>query len=487
MFKQDRNGFTRMRLYVSMVAAILSLLILNSAVFAADTGFDRESVKQEVIDLIVSQHISGVEEKDLDTTDIDAIIASLGDPHTEFYDPDEWERFMDTLENQYSGIGVRVGIDDYGFFVHEVFPGTPAMNGGMLDGDYIVAVDGVSTEGLTLDELVSAITGEEGTLVRITVERTGERLELPLVRAEIQVPVLVSHLLDNGTGYVRLNGFSTNADEVFAAAVRQMEANGLSALVLDLRDNPGGLLESAGGVAGTFIKDGQLIYTRDRSGTEVPYPVSGDRPLDVPVYVLVNESSASASEVLAGALQDYGIATVIGTKTYGKGSVQNLYRLPGGAGLKLTVQEYLTPKKNRVDQVGITPDIEVFGDTAQLVTALQKAGDINIILELSKNELIVNGLKANTRFVVFRENGQVFVPSRVLAAVIDGEIAWQPDTRSAVIKQGETEAVFAADGEGTMMRGGTMFIDLALFERNFPAFDWQDGEDRLVLIESGEE
>lgn len=484
-----RNGkpiVRRIRPYVFMLFLLASLLILNSAL-SANTGFDKESLKKEVIDLIVSHHVSGVEEKDLDTTDIDSILASLDDPYSEFFTPEQWNKFMDMLENQYSGIGVRIGLDDYGFFVHEVFPDSPAMKGGMQDGDYIVAVEGASTEGKTLDDLVAEITGEEGTPVRLTVERAGERIEMTLIRAEIQIPVLIGHRFDNGTGYIRLTSFSSQADELFAEKVRAMEAEGLSALVLDLRDNPGGLLDTAGGIAGLFIEKGQLIYMRDRSGTEVPHPVSGENPLDVPVFVLVNEFSASASEVLAGALRDYDIATIIGRKTFGKGSVQNLYRLPGGAGLKLTVQEYLTPKKQRVNQVGISPDIEVFGDTAQLITALQKAGDINITLELGKNELIVSGMKVNERFAVLREEGRVYVPSRVLAAVIDGEISWDPDSRSVIIAQGDTNATFATDAEGVRVVSGTAFIDLELFERHFPAFDWSDGEEKLLLIENGEE
>jgi len=484
--KNEKSILNPMRLFLPIFIAVWSLLIASSAL-ASDTGLDEEKLKQEVLRLIVTNHVSGVEEEDLDTSDIDSIIESLGDPHTEFYKPEEWESFIDQLENHYSGIGVRVGTDGKRFIVIEVFPDSPAMIGGMQEGDFIVAVDGKPTEGLTLDELVANIKGEEGTPVNITVERSGEYIELNLFRAEIQIPVISGHYFENGTGYIRLSSFSTIADEAFAEMLGIMRAQGLKALVLDLRDNPGGLLETAGGIAANFIADGNLIYMRDRSGTEIPLRISGKDPLEVPVYVLVNEYSASASEVLAGALQDYGVATLIGQKTFGKGSVQNLYRLPGGAGLKLTVQEYLTPNKRKVDQVGIEPDIEVFGDVPQLVTALQKAGDINITLELGNNDLVVNGLKVPERFAVIRENGRVFAPSRVLAAVIDGKIAWQPDTRSAVIEQGNTKAVFAAGGEGILIRGGTLYIDLTVFEQHFPDFDWREGQERLVLIEKGED
>lgn len=472
------------RLVRAIVPALLAVLLLTGAPAFA-FGQESDSLKQEVIDLITGYHVSGVEAEDLDTASIEAAIVSLNDPYTEYFTRDKWQAFMDSLENQYSGIGIRVGTNERGFFVLEVFPDSPAEEAGMLDGDYIIAVDGEETEGLTTDELVSRITGPQGTEVILTVNRNGETLALPVERRDIRVPALNARLIEPGIGYVRVMNFSSDADDLLLEEMQRMSEEGMEALILDLRNNPGGLLESAAHMAALFMEDGVLIHARDRSGREVPYPIGSEQPFDVPVFILVNEYSASASEVLAGSLQDYGIARLIGQKTYGKGSVQSMFELSDGSVLKLTVQEYLTPLKRPVNHVGLEPDVPVYGDAPQLITALQMAGDINVRIELDNERMSVNGVPVLDRFPVIREDGMVYVPSRVLAAVVEGTAEWDAAERSVIIRTPETEAAYAVESEGVLLRHGISYIALNRFQTQFEPFTWSDRDGVLTLIEDG--
>lgn len=467
------------------LTVLLAAMLLGMPAMAESAETD--SLKQEVINLITAHHVSGVQPEDLDTESIESVIESLNDPYTEFMTPDEWRSFLDSLENHYVGIGIRFGWNDRGFFVVEVFEGSPAGEAGMREGDYIVAVDGEETAGLSSDELVARITGPAGTNVTVTVEREGGKIDLTMERRDIHYPALTARLIEPGIGYVRLNGFTSDADELFEAETDRLLKEGMRALVLDLRNNPGGLLETAANMASRFVKDGVLIYTRNRTGLEEPYPIGSDHPLDVPVILLVNEYSASASEVLAGALQDYGIARLVGQKTYGKGSVQWTFQLSDGSVLKLTVQEYLTPLKRPVNHVGLEPDVPVYGDAPQLITALQLAGDLNVKIELGAERMTVNGVPVLDRFPVIRDNGKVFVPSRVLAAVVEGSAEWDAASRAVVIRSPRAEAAYPVDSEGVLLKDGVSFIELNRFQARFSPFAWADRDGIVTLVEDGGE
>jgi len=479
----NRKGLSWV-LFARIALIVVLLTGFFSSPFIGELSADTDKQKDEIINLIINNHVSGIERSKLNTENIDTIISSLGDPYTQYFTPDEWKQFMDMLENNYVGIGIRLGQDEYGFYVNEVFPGTPALDAGMQGGDYIIAVEGKATKGITTDELISQITGVEGTEVRITIQREKKEIKLTLARKAIHIPALTSRLFDNGTGYIRISSFSSDADELFATQLKDMQSKGLKSLVIDLRNNPGGLLDSAAGMATQFIKKGSLIHTVDRTKKETAYPINGVDPLTLPVTVLVNEYSASASEVLAGALQDYNLATIMGTQTYGKGSVQSLFTLSEGGMLKLTIQEYLTPLKHKVNQVGITPDLNVYGDVSQLITGLQHAGPIDIELSLTQHSLSINGQSFNDRFKVIREQEVIYVPSRILAAIVEENIAWEASTRSVRIgKQSDIGSFLAGEEQGLKLIDGTSYISLNEFKAQFPSFDWQDNNGQLLLIE----
>ncbi|HEY0828420.1 MAG TPA: S41 family peptidase, partial [Bacilli bacterium] len=340
MIKLINNKIKKFISYFTLSVVLVSLLILPYTVTAADTISSHVEV-DEIFGLIKNNHVSGISESKLADAAIEGMLSALDDPYTQYFNKNEWEAFADSLERNYVGVGIRVGEDGSGFYVAEVFPNSPAQLAGILKGDYIISADGVLMKGKTITELVSMISGPAGTTVKVTIAREQKSITFTMKRQKITIPNVTNKTFSEGTGYIRISSFSSDADEAFTAQLEEMKKSGMNSLVVDLRDNPGGYLDTTANMAKHFIKEGTLIHTKDRDSIDNPVKVIGGTPLTIPIVVLVNGNSASASEVLTGFLQDYNLAKVVGTLTYGKGSVQNIFPLSNGGALKITIQEYL--------------------------------------------------------------------------------------------------------------------------------------------------
>jgi carboxyl-terminal processing protease len=468
------------------VALIFSMILPLALPLAAARGASLEKERvQEVLETIERLHVSGISEEKLSDAAIEGMISALNDPYTEYMSAEEWEAYQSSLENSYVGIGVAVGEDEKGFYVAEVFPSSPAEKGGMKIGDYIVSVNGVSAEGKTSEELVGLIKGPEGSAVTVTIERGGKRQTFTLKRGQIEIPVVTSHYFSGNIGYIRLTQFSDKSAGLFSKELDRLSERGMKALIVDLRGNPGGYLHAAQDIAARFIKDGVLIHTLDRNRVDHPVKISGGKTVGVPVTVLVDKNSASAAEVLAGALQDYKLATVVGTTTFGKGSVQRIIPLRTGGVLKITVEEYLTPRFRKVNQVGITPDIAVSGSLEQLAAALYASGAGQVELEISDRAVSVNGVSFPLAVQWFGEDSRVFIPSRLLAALVQADAAWEQQTRTIQISGKGGSAAFSAGGEEVRLKQGVSYIDIAAFQEKFPQITWSVNGRGLVLSAKG--
>lgn len=476
---------------VLLFAAIVGLTVTGAALPSQAAGQPGESTAdamnkvdaqvKEVLQLLEQNHVSKPNAEQLKDAAIRGMIQQLDDPYTQYFNAEEWKNFQNSLENNYVGIGVRVGEDSEGFYASEVFPNSPAAGQGLKRGDYITAVQGKSAKGMKVDDLTGAIKGKEGTSVTITVRSGTASREVTLQRKTIQIPIVTAKMIGR-IGYLELSTFSENADELFAERLKELKMKGMTALVVDLRDNGGGYLDSATNIGKHFIQEGAFIHTKDRNGTDNPIHITNGEQLDVPVYMLVNGNSASASEVLTGALQDYKAAKVIGTKTFGKGSVQSLVPLSTGGVLKVTIQEYLTPKQHKVNKVGITPDIEVKGDAAQLLTALNSAGLASLDVAMDSKALTVNGVDFPDTFPVLSEQNKLYVPSRVLAAIVQGQLTWNGSTRGLDIASGAIKKTFVTESDGLKTaKDGTTYIDLQRFQVSFPQFSWSGNAKRVEL------
>jgi carboxyl-terminal processing protease len=351
---------------------LVLVLLAFAGGFAAARALDRTATAgtlggryQQVLSDLQDHYYRRVDLAKADQKGIAALLKTLHDPYTVYFSPKQAKLFDQQLSGSYTGIGTAVDVKHGRLTVTKVFPGSPAAQAKLTPGEVIVTVDGVPTAGKPADVSVARIVGPAGTQVRLQLRRAGASglLDVTLTRRVISVPIVSSRMLnDHGTkvGYVALNAFADGAGTRVQQAIAALQQRGAKALVFDLRNNGGGLVNEAVAVASDFMPSGKTVVSMQglHSPKEVLKTGSG-KPTSLPVVVLVNGNTASASEIVTGALQDYGRATVIGTRTFGKGVVQSVLPLSGGAQLKITVASYRTPLGRDINHKGLKPDFVV--------------------------------------------------------------------------------------------------------------------------------
>lgn len=304
---------------------------------------------------------------------IRGIVESLNDKHTAFLDPQQAEAFNIDVQGKFEGIGARVDVAiGGGVQIRHLFADQPAQKAGLQVDDIIIAVDGTDVTSMQLDEAVSLIRGPRGTQVRLTVVRDAAGpFDVTITRASIEIPVITTETLGDGSiEYIALSEFSSLAPQRTQDALRTAVSRKPKGVILDLRDNPGGLLDASVRIGSFFVPEGNILIERFADGRQQEYARQGRYLLnDIPLVVLVNGGSASASEIVAGAIQDAGVGVLIGTQTYGKGSVQLPNSMSDGSQLRVTIARWYTPKDRGIDETGLTPDFELPDPTAEQVQA----------------------------------------------------------------------------------------------------------------------
>lgn len=292
------------------------------------------------------------------------LMESLDDPYSVYYTPEEYAALQEDTSGEYEGIGVRVTQDAETKVItlYKPFKDGPGAKAGVLPGDILTAVDGVSVDGYELDEVVKWIRGEAGSEVTLTITREGETepMDIVVTRDTVINETVTYEMLDDKIGYVLVSEFNSNTDEMYRQAVDELKAQGMKGMIVDLRDNPGGLVTTVVDMLDYMLPEGKIVYTKNKAGEICEeYNSTDDEQFDLPLVVLVNEYSASASEIYTGAIKDYGLGKIVGTNTYGKGIVQGIVPLSDGSAVKLTIEKYFTPNGNDIHKVGIAPDVEV--------------------------------------------------------------------------------------------------------------------------------
>lgn len=287
------------------------------------------------------------------------MVAALEDPFSEYYTVEELQKLLSDTSGVYYGIGAYVSIDQtYNMTkVSGVIAGSPAEEAKLRANDIIYEIDGVSTYEMSLDEAVKLIKGDEGTETVLTIIRDGETLKVPIVRRKVESPTVNSEMLPQNMGYLQIVQFDDVTPGQFKLALDGLKEQGMKGLILDLRANPGGTLDGVVDIAGQILPEGLIVYTEDKEGKRNEYYSDGKGELQIPIVVLVDMNTASAAEILSGAIQDYEKGTIIGTTTYGKGIVQSVISLPDDSAVKITVSAYYTPKGRNIHKLGIEPDI----------------------------------------------------------------------------------------------------------------------------------
>ena len=334
---------------------------------------------QELQSYIDRFYLFDYDEENVESGIYKGMMAGLGDVYTNYYTPEEYASFMESSNGSYSGIGAMLS-QDYNtgiITLVKVFEGSPAAEAGVQPDDILYKVKGEEVTGMDLNLVVSDLKGEEGTDVEVSFMRGTDVLDLTLTRRSIEVPTVEYRLITDKIGYISISEFDDVTDDQFIAALDDLNSQGMENLIIDLRDNGGGLVDVTCDILDQLLPEGLIVYTEDKDGNREEETSDAEHYFPGKMAVLVNGNSASASEIFAGAIKDYGVGTLIGTQTFGKGIVQSLFPLSDGSAIKVTVSRYYTPAGNNIHEVGITPDIILEKDTeSEEDNQLQKAIDV---------------------------------------------------------------------------------------------------------------
>ncbi len=362
MFKIKKQTFLVFFLVLAVATTGIVLGRLSvTAVSAEGEGYEELKTFTEVLSMVKKHYVEDVKSKDLVYGAIRGMLSSL-DPHSSFMTAEGYKDMQVETKGEFGGIGIQIGMKENMLTVIAPIEDTPAFRAGIKAGDKIVKINDVTTRDMTLQDAVSKMRGAPKTTVTISIMREGwkDSRDFPLTREIIKVKSVKSKVIEGGIGYIKINQFQEQTANDLATAMKKLEEAKITALVLDLRNDPGGLLNSSIDVASQFLEKGKLVvYTKTRAGEKSEFFTNGNGHFTLPMVVLVNQGSASASEIVAGALKDWNRAVILGTVTFGKGSVQTVIPLTDGSGLRLTTAKYYTPKGKSIQGTGITPDIIV--------------------------------------------------------------------------------------------------------------------------------
>ena len=335
-------------------------------------------ILESVCDILSNSFYEDVDKIDLEEAAIRGMLNSLNDPYTYYMDPEEYGNFTADVLGNYTGIGLHLlyNVQENKIEVLAPIKDTPAYKADIKTGDFVIAVNGTTYTGEQMQSAVNVIKGKAGEKVTLTIERNGETFDIDVVRKDINIKQLEYEIIDGDIGYIEILTFDEDIHVDFVNAYNDLINSNIKGLIIDVRDNPGGVLGEVIKIADMIVPKGIIVYTMDRNNTKVEYKSNTDG-IDIPLVVLINGSSASASEILAGAIKDHGVGTIVGTKTYGKGLVQRTFLLDNEAVIKITTDEFFTPNGNKINKEGILPDVEVeLSSDAEVDLQLEKAIEI---------------------------------------------------------------------------------------------------------------
>jgi len=381
----------RISIHILLTALLILTLLFPGQAWAQMSALD------EVRELLRTEYVDPVNEDVLNSPTIDAILTKLGDPYTTFLTAAEYREFTNSLEQSFSGIGIYLSIVEEGVKITGLVSGSSAVQASLRTGDIIIAIDGRSVKGLSSEEVIPLIRGPQGSRVQLTVLRAGTSFSVKLERRNITVPSVTGVINPLKTGYLRIDTFGSETSSLFTACLEDLRRQNPKSYIVDLRDNGGGYVQTALDIAGYFVGDKPALQIQSRySAPYVEPAVDQNYTIDKPTIFLINQYSASASEILTGAVKDYGKAVVIGTKSCGKGCMQELIGLDSGDYLKMTIARFTSPLGNEINKKGITPDLLIEKSDPLMAAELLLSADDS---QANKNGLVKLSLASHDFFI----------------------------------------------------------------------------------------
>lgn len=392
----DKKSFIK-----GLLAGVLSVIVVASSckfvynfTILANDSYTMESKVKLIQEYLDKYYVDDIDQEDMEEMMYAGFVAGVGDPYTNYFSYEEFQSFMDDTKGSFEGIGVEVmkNPQESGIQVINTIENSPAAKAGILPFDRIIEVDGEDISDMDLQSVVNMMKGPDGTEVKIGIYRDSDNKtkEFTLKRGKIEMSTVSHKMMDNKIGYLKLSGFKENSYDQFMEAYQDLQNQGMKGLILDLRYNLGGLVDVATKITDELVPEGIMVYTVDKEGNREDFESDANQ-IEVPLVLLVNGYSASASEILSGAVQDLDAGDLVGTQTYGKGVVQGLFKLADGSALKITIQKYYTPNGVCIQGVGITPDyvveppeeyIDSYAIPEEQDTQLKQA--VNLILDQMK-------------------------------------------------------------------------------------------------------
>lgn len=388
MGEKRKTGFVKGLVLGIALTAVVTVVAGRVRIFTqTGTAPTDERTQQKIRlieDLIDKNYLEDVDEASMTDSMLKGLLQGIGDDYADYYTKDEYKEILSSTQGDYRGIGIimQQSEETNEVLVVGVYKDTPADKAGIKAGDMLIQVDDILCKETALERVAAAIKTSEADTVHLILERDSESYEVDVTKEDIQVPVVGSEMLEEQIGYIQITQFTGLTPQQFAEHYEDLKKQQMKALIIDLRNNPGGLVDSAVDTLCQILPEGLVVYMQTKDGTKTEYSCDGETPIDIPMVVLVNEYSASASEIFAGAVHDYGVGTLVGTTTYGKGIVQKTFPFTDGSAVKMTIAYYYTPSGTCIHGEGIEPDVKVeLPQDAQSDLQLEKA------LEVLKKQL----------------------------------------------------------------------------------------------------
>lgn len=497
-----RNSVKRRSTVLALcLVFLLALQVAPLGAWAQNQSSGDSSLMEEVKAYLEAFYVNDLDAGKLGGKTVDEVISQVGDPYTTYFLPKEFDRFIESVNGTFGGVGIQ--IEQVGDYVTVVAPlkNTPGERAGVKAGDKIIAVNGQSLIGSSADQAAALIRGEPGTRVTLRIQRdeVTEPFDVTITREMINVLGTEWEVLEGTVGYLRLHTFGETTGDEVKKALDELAAKGVKSLILDVRGNPGGMLDTAVEVAGNFIPPAPVVHVVWKDGKEtISAEKTAGRPLLLPLVVLVDGGSASASEILAGAIKDWGMGKIVGTTTFGKGSVQTLFKLSGGGVLKVTTAKYQTPSGRFVDGEGIEPDYLVAGEDTQLDYALELLGVdrerlVTLVIDVPRAQ--VAGKEVPLETPPFIDGERTYVPLRFVSEALGAVVSWDHEQQLATVRLGKTRVELApgqpearVDGVAkaydvpALLRENAVFVPLRLVAEALGAKVKWENDTRTVTI-----